>query len=73
MMSSINCTVFEDNNGTLVALATNQHITACTKYLHVKWHHFWYSMTAGDTAIVKVSTQDQLPNYLTKRASPQSL
>jgi hypothetical protein len=33
--SSISCTVFEDNNGTL-ASATNQHITTRTKYFHVK-------------------------------------
>jgi hypothetical protein len=65
LMSSISCTVFEDNNGAL-ALATNQRITARTKYFHVKWHHFWYAVTAGDIHVVKVSTQDQLADYLTK-------
>ena len=65
LMSSISCTVFEDNNGAL-ALATNQRITARTKYFHVKWHHFWYAVTSGDIHVVKVSTQDQLADYLTK-------
>jgi hypothetical protein len=32
----------------------------------VKWHHFWYAVTSGDIHVVKVSTQDQLANYLTK-------
>jgi hypothetical protein len=65
MTSSISCTVFEDNNGAL-ALATNQRITARTKYFHVKWHHFWNAVTTGDIAVVKVSTKDQLADYLTK-------
>jgi hypothetical protein len=48
-------------------LATNQRITAhTTKYFHVKWHHFWYAVTAGDIPAVKVSTQDQLADYFTK-------
>ena len=37
--STICCTVFEDNNGADL-LATNQRITACTKYYLCKWHHF---------------------------------
>jgi hypothetical protein len=45
----------------------NQHITARTnKYFHVKWHPVWYAVPAGDIAVVKVSTQEQLANYLTK-------
>jgi hypothetical protein len=65
LTSSISCTVFEDNNGAL-ALATNQRITARTKYFHVKWHHFWNAVTTGDVAVIKVSTKDQLSDYLTK-------
>ena len=38
--TSVLCTVFEDNNGAYL-LATNQKITARTKYFCVKWHHFW--------------------------------
>jgi hypothetical protein len=53
LKSSISCTVFEDNNGAL-ALATNQRITARTKYFHVKWHHFWKAVTTGDIAVVKI-------------------
>jgi hypothetical protein len=65
LTSSISCTVFEDNNGAL-ALATNQRITARTKYFHVKWHHFWNAVTTGDIKVVKVSTKDQLADYFTK-------
>jgi hypothetical protein len=65
LKSSISCAVFEDNNGAL-ALATNQRITACTEYFHVKWHHFWNAVTTGDIQVVKVSTKDQLADYLTK-------
>jgi hypothetical protein len=68
LKSSISCTVFEDNNGAL-GLATNQRITARTKYFHVKWHHFWNAVTTGDIAVVKVSTKDQLADYLTKGLS----
>jgi hypothetical protein len=57
--------MFEDNNGAL-ALATNQRITTRTKYFHVKWHHFWNAVTTGDIEVVKVSTKDQLADYLTK-------
>jgi hypothetical protein len=65
LTSSISCTVFEDNNGAL-ALANNQRITARTKYFHVKWHHFWNAVTVGDIAVIKVSTKEQLADYLTK-------
>jgi hypothetical protein len=65
LKSYISCTVFEDNNGAL-ALATNQLITAPTKYFHVKWHHFGNVVTTGDINVVKVSTKDQLADYLIK-------
>jgi hypothetical protein len=62
LTSSISCTVFKENKCAL-ALATNQHITAHTKYFHVKWHQCWNAMTAGDIGVVKVSTKDQLADY----------
>eukprot|EP00980_Cylindrotheca_fusiformis_P019198 scaffold6527_cov75-Cylindrotheca_fusiformis.AAC.1 len=40
LQTSIAATVFEDNNGALL-LATQQRITSRTRYLHVRWHHFW--------------------------------
>jgi hypothetical protein len=58
--------MFKDNNGAL-ALAMDQHITACTKYFHIKWHHLWNAtITTGDIAMVKVSIKEQLTDYLTK-------
>ena len=63
--SSIQCTVFEDNNGAFL-LATNQRITARTKYYCVKWHHFWDHVKRGNFRILKCLTHLQRANYLTK-------
>ena len=38
--STIRSTIFEDNAGALT-LATHQHISNRTRYLHQRWHHFW--------------------------------
>ena len=59
------CIVFEDNNGALT-LAANQRITSRTKYFNVKWHFFWQHVKDGTIAIEKISTTDQLADYLTK-------
>jgi hypothetical protein len=37
-----------------------------TKYLHVKCHNFWESVKTSGIEIIKVSTNDQLADYLTK-------
>ena len=63
--ATIKCQVFEDNNGALL-LATNQRITNRTKYFQVKWHFFWSYVRDGTIAIVKVDTQEQWADYLTK-------
>ena len=59
------CIVFEDNNGALL-LAANQRITSRTKYFNVKWHFFWQHVKDGTIIIEKISTTDQLADYLTK-------
>ena len=59
------CIVFEDNNGALT-LAANQRITSRTKYFLVKWHFFWQHVKDGTIVIEKISTADQLADYLTK-------
>jgi hypothetical protein len=65
LRSSILCTVFEDNNGALL-LATNQRITARTKYFLVKWHFFWEHVKDGTVDVVKIDTKEQRADYLTK-------
>lgn len=70
LSSSIRATVFEDNNGALL-LATNQNITSRTRYLHVRWHHFWDNVSKnngedGKPVILKISTEEQLADFFTK-------
>ena len=69
--STIKCQVFEDNNGTLL-LAVNQRITNRTKYFQVKQHFFWEHVHNGKVAIVKVDTQEQSADVLTKGLNHQS-
>ncbi len=64
-ISTVKCQVFEDNNGALL-LATNQRITNRTKYFQVKWHFFWCHVCDGTIAIIKVDTQEQWADMLTK-------
>ena len=68
---TIKCQVFEDNNGALL-LAVNQRITNRTKYFQVKWHFFWQHVRDGTVAIVKVDTQEQWADFLTKGLNRES-
>ena len=67
----LTCTIFEDNQGAYL-LATNQRITARTKYFCVKWHFFWsqvYHPTENPDGWIIVETCDtklQDADYLTK-------
>lgn len=63
--TSINSTVFEDNNGALL-LANNQRITSRTRYFQVKWHFFWEYVKRGDVKVVYISTDEQRADFLTK-------
>ena len=63
--STIQCRVFEDNNGALL-LATKQRITNRTKYFLVKWHFFWSHVQSGEIDILKIDTKEQWADYLTK-------
>jgi hypothetical protein len=69
--STVKCQVFEDNNGALL-LATKQRITNRTKYFQVKWHFFWSHVRDGTIQIVKVDTQEQWADFLTKGLSRES-
>jgi hypothetical protein len=69
--STIKYQVFEDNNGALL-LAVNQRITNRTKYFQVKWHFFWQHVHDGTVAIVKVDTQEQRADFLTKGLNHES-
>ena len=63
--STIQCRVFEDNNGALL-LATKQRITNRTKYFLVKWHFFWSHVQSGEIDVLKIDTKEQWADYLTK-------
>ncbi|KAI2506683.1 hypothetical protein MHU86_7784 [Fragilaria crotonensis] len=71
LTSTVKCRVFEDNNGALL-LATNQRITNRTKYFQVKWHFFWAHVRDGTIAIIKVDTQEQWADILTKGLNRES-
>ncbi|KAI2488976.1 hypothetical protein MHU86_25628 [Fragilaria crotonensis] len=71
LTSTVKCRVFEDNNGALL-LATNQQITNRTKYFQVKWHFFWSHVRDGTIVIIKVDTQEQWADMLTKGLNRES-
>ena len=65
--STIQTTVFEDNNACLI-LATTQRLTSRTRWFHQKWHHFWECMRNPlfNLTIVKIDSANQWADYLTK-------
>ena len=65
MTASICSWVFEDNNGTLL-LAVNQCITSHTKHYLIQWHFFWGHVKDGDIEVLRVNTDLQDADYLTK-------
>ena len=65
VQNKITTTVHEDNNGAL-ALATKHQVTNRTKHYNIKWHFFWDEVAKGNIEIVRVPTQDQCADYLTK-------
>ena len=58
-------TVYEDNQSAYY-LATNQRITNRTKHFLIKWHHFWDAVRNGHIKVVKIPTDLQNADYLTK-------
>ena len=63
--SSIDVTVFEDNQDAL-NLATTQQITSRTHHYHVRWHFFWQAVRDGKLDVVYIATREQEADYLTK-------
>ena len=71
-LSSIKCTVFEDNEGTM-ELARTTKLRPRTKHINVKFHHFRASVEEGETTLVKVDTSEQQADILTKALSVDQL
>ena len=63
--STIRSIAHEDNSSAL-SLATDQRITSRTRHYAVKWHFFWEHVRSGTIQVVKVPTEDQCADYLTK-------
>ena len=63
--TSVNSTVFEDNNGAML-LANNQRITSRTRYFQVKWHFFWDIVKRGEIKVLYIPTDLQKADFLTK-------
>ena len=65
LQTSIRANVHEDNNGALL-LTTNQRITARTRHYNVNWHFFWQYVKDKVVNIVKVASELQDADFLTK-------
>ena len=63
--STIRSIAHEDNSSAL-SLANDQRITSRTRHYAVKWHFFWEHVRDGTIVVVKVPTDDQCADYLTK-------
>jgi hypothetical protein len=63
--STIRSIAHEDNSSAL-SLANDQRITSRTRHYAVKWHFFWEHVRDGTIVVVKVPTEDQCADYLTK-------
>jgi hypothetical protein len=61
--TTVRARTFEDNQGCYY-LATTQRLTNRTKYFLVKFHWFWNH--AHQFTLYKVTSEDQLADYLTK-------
>ena len=57
--------VFEDNNGALL-LATTPKMTPRSKHIAVKYHFFKENVSRGEIQLVKVASEDQIADCLTK-------
>jgi hypothetical protein len=70
----MHCKLFEDNQGAFL-LATNQRVSARSKYFNVKYHFFWQFVyhkeknPSGWLIIEKCPTEEQRADYLTKGLS----
>ncbi len=61
----IHARVFEDNIAAYL-LAMTHHLTGCTRYFHVKYHHFWDAHDQGLFEILLILTKYQRGDYMTK-------
>ena len=68
LTNTFTATVYEDNTSAL-ALATEQRLTSRTRHYHVRYHHFWSSISDGNVEVVYVETTQQDADYLNKMAS----
>ena len=57
--------VFEDNNGTIL-LATSPRMTPRSKHIAVKYHFFKEHVYNGNICLVKVASDEQVADCLTK-------
>ena len=70
--AKIRCKIFEDNNG-CIAIATKPKVRPRTKHLCTQWFHFQQHVSSGDLKMVKVDTEDQASDHLTKAIGRQLL
>jgi hypothetical protein len=61
----VHCKLFEDNSGA-VELANVPKMRPRTKHINVKYHHFRKFVADKLISVIKVTTQEQLADILTK-------
>ena len=66
---SINCTLFEDNNGAL-QLAKEPKYRPRTKHIALKYHHFRQYVKQGLVDIQPIDTKVQIADIFTKPLEP---
>ena len=64
-VSTVLCTVFEDNNRAL-ELANMPQMRPHTKHIALKYHHFRKAVKDGKVKVVVIDTKEQIADIFTK-------
>jgi hypothetical protein len=65
VIPKVHCKLFEDNSGA-VELANVPKMRPRTKHINAKYHHFRHHVSDGLIKVLKISTNDQVADILTK-------
>ena len=65
IIPTVRCKLFEDNSGA-VELANVPKMRPRTKHINTKYHHFRAYVAQGFVKVLKIGTEDQLADILTK-------
>ncbi len=69
--SSLETTRIYEDNASCIVVATTESTKLRTKHIAFKWHHFKDQIKAGHIKVVKINTQDNWADILTKPLTRQ--